>query len=151
MSTIRTPASVLESPTEILPAARSTSRQRSAVASPIRRPAKTSVAMQRAAARRSARLRLGVELGRGVEQRVDLLGAVEADRPLALRLQLAVAGVDADRVARDQIALLGDGEDLPEPGDRLVDRLRAERTPRGPCTRGRSRLRSGMRARAPEP
>src|SRR5215210_2048726 len=42
----RIPASVLASPTEILPLARSTSIQRSAVASPMRRPAYTSVAIR---------------------------------------------------------------------------------------------------------
>jgi hypothetical protein len=30
-------------------------------------------------------------------------------------------------VARDQVALLGDGEDLAEPRDGLVDRLRRQR------------------------
>ena len=42
-------------------------------------------------------------------------------------LELALAGVDADWVARDQVVLDGDLEDLPEAGDRLVDRLGRQR------------------------
>jgi hypothetical protein len=65
----------------------------------------------------------GVEVGRGVEHRDDLVGVVQVDGRAAARLELAVAGVDADRVARDEVALLGHGEDLAQAGDRLVDRL----------------------------
>ena len=38
----------------------------------------------------------------------------------------ADAAAEIVRVARDEVAFLGNGEDLPEPGDRLVDRLGAE-------------------------
>jgi hypothetical protein len=124
MSTTRTPASVFERPTVILPRARSRSRQRSAVASPIRRPVNVSVAMS---ARRPAVRAFGEASSSDAASRSAwICGAVEPDRPLALRLQLAVAGADADRVARDEVALLGDGEVLPEPRDRLVDRLGRE-------------------------
>ena len=64
-----------------------------------------------------------VQPRRRVEQRLDLLGAVEPDRELARCLELAVAGVDADRVAGDQLPLFGHGEDLPQARDRLVDRF----------------------------
>jgi hypothetical protein len=78
-------------------------------------------------AARGTRRRRGVELGRGVEQRDDLLGAVEIDRPGAPGLELAVARVDADRVAGDEVTLLSDRKDLPEAGDGLVDGLDRQR------------------------
>jgi hypothetical protein len=80
---------------------------------------------QRAAPGR-ARLRLRVALGRGIDHCHDLLGGVEVDGPLPLRLQLAVAGVHANRVADDEVALLRHGENLPKSRDRLVDRLGGE-------------------------
>lgn len=46
---------------------------------------------------------------------------------MRLALSLRFAGVHAHRVARDEVALLRDGQDLPEARDRLVDRLRRER------------------------
>jgi hypothetical protein len=49
------------------------------------------------------------------------------DGPAPLGLELAIPRVDAHRVARDQVAFLGDGEDLAEPRDRLVDRLLRQR------------------------
>jgi hypothetical protein len=68
-----------------------------------------------------ARLGLGVELGRRVDHGDDLLGGVEEDRAPALGLELAVARVHADGVARDEVALLGHGEDLAQARDGLVD------------------------------
>ncbi|HWH92904.1 MAG TPA: hypothetical protein VNT03_03505 [Baekduia sp.] len=66
-------------------------------------------------------VRLRVELrGRG-EQRLDLLGAVKVGAAHAADLELAVARVHADGVAGDQLALVGDVEDRPEPRDGRVD------------------------------
>jgi hypothetical protein len=85
-----------------------------------------------------------VEVGVRVQQRLDRLGAVEEHRARTPGLELAVARVDADGVADDQVALFGDGEDLPEAGDSrgvdlgALDRLRP---------RARSGLRGGSRAR----
>ena len=124
-STSRMPASVLESPTEIRPLARSMSRQRRAVASPIRRPAWMSAANQRAPAGGPG-LRLRIELRSCVDHRDDLLGRVEEHGAAPRRLEFAVPRVDAHGVARDQVAFLGDGEDLTQARDRLVDRLCAE-------------------------
>src|SRR6478752_4607229 len=76
---------------------------------------------------RRARLGRQVQLACGVEERNDLVDAVEVDGTLLGRPELALAGVHPDWVARDQVVLDGDLEDLPEAGDRLVDRLGRQR------------------------
>ena len=76
---------------------------------------------------RRARLGRQVQLARGVEERNDLVDAVEVDGTLLGGLELSLAGVDPNWVARDQVVLDGDLEDLPEAGDRLVDRLGRKR------------------------
>jgi hypothetical protein len=68
---------------------------------------------QRVAPRR-ARLGRQVQLAGSVEDRDDLVDAVEVDGPLLGGLELALAGVDPNCVARDQVVLDGDLEDLPE-------------------------------------
>jgi hypothetical protein len=83
---------------------------------------------QRVAPRR-ARLGRQVRVARGVEQRDDLVDAVEVDGTLA-GSSFRLAGVHPNRVACDQFAIGGDLEDLPEAGDRVVDRLEPTATPR---------------------
>ncbi len=124
-STWRTPASVFESATRSRPAGRSTSRQHKSSASLIRNPASVRVASsaRRGVARRSTRA--GIELASGVEQRDDLLRAVEPG-PLRPAL-LQPSPLPPRRVAIDQLALDSDLEDLREPRDRLVDRRRRDR------------------------
>jgi hypothetical protein len=56
-----------------------------------------------------------------LQQRSDLLGRVEIDGRTTGDLQLAPA--DARRVARDQVVLDGELENLSQPRERLVDRL----------------------------
>jgi hypothetical protein len=70
-----------------------------------------------------------VRVARGVEQRDDLVDAVEVDGTLA-GSSFRLAGVHPNRVACDQFAIGGDLEDLPEAGDRVVDRLEPTATPR---------------------
>ena len=74
-----------------------------------------------------AALELGVsvELSGGAEQRLDVLGAIEPNRGRSLRLQPSPAALR--RVRGDQAVLDGDLENLPEAGDRLVDRRDRER------------------------
>jgi hypothetical protein len=53
-----------------------------------------------------------IERARCLDQRGDLLGRIEEHWPAPLGLEFPVASFQAHRVARDQVALLGDGEDL---------------------------------------
>src|SRR3954454_12219134 len=111
----RAPASVLASPSMIRPLARSTlaPAQVACLADP--QAGKDQRGGERATPARSSELAV-VDLGSGVKEGLDRLGAVQEHRPRLARLELAVLRVDSDRVARDQVALLGDSEDLPESG-----------------------------------
>lgn len=59
-------------------------------------------------------LRFAVHPPSGIEERGDLLRPVEVGAVWPGRLELAFAGVHPDGVARDQLALDSDLEDLPE-------------------------------------
>nr|WP_228430577.1 hypothetical protein [Baekduia soli] len=82
------------------------------------------------------RRRLTVHAARRVQQRDDVIRAVEMRRAPTRHLRLAVARIDPDRVAGDEAAFVGDVEDAPEPRDRRVDvgrrdhRRRRARRPR---------------------
>jgi hypothetical protein len=116
-SIVRRPAAVLERLTSSLLRARSRSRTSGCPRLVVARPGEDERPDQRVAAR-CARLGRQVQLARGVEERNDLVDAVEVDGALLGGLELALAGVDPDRVAGDQVVLDGDLEDLPEASDR---------------------------------
>src|ERR1019366_1393083 len=73
----------------------------------------------------SLRLGVTVEFARSIEQRLDVLGAIEPYRSRLLRLQSPPAALG--RVRADQPVLDGDLKNLPEAGDRLVDRRDRQR------------------------
>jgi hypothetical protein len=67
---------------------------------------------------------VALEVDRGVEQHGDVLGGVQVHRARPRHSKLAAP--DLDRVARDQVVLHGDVEDLTQPDQMLVDRLGAQ-------------------------
>ncbi|MEK6328365.1 MAG: hypothetical protein AABM66_12715 [Actinomycetota bacterium] len=73
---------------------------------------------------RSPRVRLGVEFRCCVEHGGDLIHRIEIDRPRSLGLHLAAPRIHTNRVTVDQLALMGDVENLAEASERPVDRPR---------------------------
>jgi len=70
--------------------------------------------------------RLEVKLAGGVEQRLYLVRSVEPHRGRTRDLQLAPLRVDAHRITRHELTLLGHVENLAEQLERPVDRLGTE-------------------------
>ena len=130
ISTSRTPASVFASASLKRERCRSTCATSRSIISPIRKPASPSVAI---IARRPRPLavarRLGLELGGGVEQGVELIDLEE--RPLGPRAfqEPRRAPADPHRVAVDQLVVDRLLEDLPEQREQHVDRGVRQRAP----------------------